>query len=871
MKTIKPQRLGVLTRAFEFRGDAHLAVAALGFFGFEAPDTLRTEVAMWKFAAQALGRDGALDAAMPKARGEVLVCGSAHCVGGARAAADVTVTVDALEKRLRVVGDRVWRGGAMTAPAPFAEMPVTWERAYGGPGFLPNPLGVGAAAAREGGALPNIEDPRRMITHPTDRPAPAGLLPLDPMVPQRASRAGTYDDRWLRERFPGLADDIDWSYFNVAPEDQWLPGFFRGDEAFSVAGMHPEEPVVSGRLPDLVARAFVTKREPSGERFEELAMRAETLWLFPAARCGILIWRGTVRVREDDASDVVHLVLAADRRDAPRPASHYEAVLAERLDPDRGALATLRDDPLVPVGDVGAAAPSAEVAEMDALLRDEGLVRKNLRNASKRERDALQARLVADGVDPAHIPAFEVEDHAPTLAEMPALMEALQRKGEALKVQSDAQRQEAQQAMREVCAAEGVDFDAVMRGPPGGPPRFSADEQLAGIAALAADSRANGAPSPELEALLEDPAFVARLRNAEARLREIYARYAQHMPPAEPLAPEAAAWVRRQVEEARAMGASLAQNDLTGADLSGMDLSGADLRGALLEAADLRGTSLRGAALDGAVLVRAQLAGADLTDARLAGANLSRATLPRAVLAGADLTGASLVAADLREANLQGATLVEADLQESAMLGADLSRARAAEVLFLRNDLTGVAFADADLTKATFLEAVMDRADLSRATLTSAVLLTVRAEGLVARGASASNLRAVKDCVLDGADFQGADLHGANVRGTRLARAELSGANLDGADLSGCDLRGARLYRAVAREARFERADLREADLRGANLMRALLPHADLRSADLSGSNLFRADLARVRTDTATRLTDALLEQARVVARREAP
>ena len=35
--------------------------------------------------------------------------------------------------------------------------------------------------------------------------------PIDFTLPQRMNKAGTYDEKWAEERFPGYADDIDWT------------------------------------------------------------------------------------------------------------------------------------------------------------------------------------------------------------------------------------------------------------------------------------------------------------------------------------------------------------------------------------------------------------------------------------------------------------------------------------------------------------------------------------------------------------------------------------------------------------------------------------------------------------------------------------
>src|SRR5690348_15972802 len=139
-------------------------------------------------------------------------------------------------------------------------MPITWANAFGGAGYPQNPLGKGYAPIRddrgEHHPLPNIEDPRRLISRPNERPAPMGFGPYDLTWPQRYAKIGTYDAKWLEERYPGFAADFDPSYFNTAPADQQIEGFFRGDESFTLENLHPEKPVIEGKLPGIKARIF---------------------------------------------------------------------------------------------------------------------------------------------------------------------------------------------------------------------------------------------------------------------------------------------------------------------------------------------------------------------------------------------------------------------------------------------------------------------------------------------------------------------------------------------------------------------------------------------------------------------------------------
>src|SRR5271166_341672 len=123
MKTIKPQKLGVLTRTFE-NGDAcYFAVSVLVFFPFVAPSAPLAETDLWMLAGTELG-DEPIDAGMPKQRGEVLVNGSAYPSGGPRPACAPRVAIGTVDKTLYVVGDRLWKRGVPSDPEPFTEMPL---------------------------------------------------------------------------------------------------------------------------------------------------------------------------------------------------------------------------------------------------------------------------------------------------------------------------------------------------------------------------------------------------------------------------------------------------------------------------------------------------------------------------------------------------------------------------------------------------------------------------------------------------------------------------------------------------------------------------------------------------------------------------
>ena len=181
----------------------------------------------------------------PRKRGcDVLLTGHARAPEGRQVTRlRCGVRVGPMAKAFNVVGDRVWQAGVtgITASAPqhFTEMPVSYDRAYGGAdrhpedpaehdAYLPNPVGRGwhkhlKNAWVDSATLPNTEAIGQPVKSPDGKYAPMALGPLGRGWPQRARYAGTYDERWLKDDFPFLPKDFDERYYQAAPEDQQIP------------------------------------------------------------------------------------------------------------------------------------------------------------------------------------------------------------------------------------------------------------------------------------------------------------------------------------------------------------------------------------------------------------------------------------------------------------------------------------------------------------------------------------------------------------------------------------------------------------------------------------------------------------------------
>lgn len=872
MRTLKPMTLTALNAPFQHDGKVRLVMVVGAMVSLDG-STIEQEQTLWKTLAELPGSNGSLDELKPKVRGEALLSGFAFAPHGTPVPiVPVRLSAGTIDKEVWAIGDRWWKMTGPTEAVPFTDMPLSYDRAFGGEGYAQNPKGKGFTAITNEALeslqpLPNLEMARKLITSPRDEPPIAGFAPIDPALPQRMQKIGTYDKKWLDTRYPEMAEDFDPTYFNVAPEDQWIEGYWRGGEPFVLQNAHPEKTRIEGFIPSFKARCFVTRR--GDERaFDDVALRCDTLWFVPHLERLIMIFRGGVDVVDEEASDIVDVLVGLERQGQPRDVEHYREVRRRRVDKSLGALHSLRDMDLLP-GDLRIA-KSAALLEIDTLLQREDLMRANMRRRAERELGAMRTRLEEKGVNPDQFLPKELpsDPEQPALHELPEVIEAMKRDAEKHK-------EEATARLREACKSVGIDYDqnlADSRKSGGGPPKFNAEEHLAHIKGLLDKLQALGMPAPANAAKIEDPAFLETLRKAETGIRDAYRRAAHHMPPAPTLSEAETTESRRRVEAALAAKESFVDRDLTGVDLSGLDFSGIDLTGVLLEQARLVGCSFRGANVARAVFARADLTGADFHGAKGAGANFGEADLTRAKLTGdMDLSEAIFIRASLHEADFTGAKLDGAQLSEATCDRTVFAKINAVSLVVLKGEFRGVDLRGARISKSVLLNVDLSGSDLTGASFSRTSFVDATIEDACLRGVKLERVslaKVDKGSSLARSDLRGADLRRVNLRGVNLEGADLREADLTSGDVSEANLHGAKLEGARAVEARFIKTDLTDADLARIDLMNAFLGGAQVQGANFQEANLFRADGARMKGDDRTSFKGANVKQVRVVPNR---
>jgi hypothetical protein len=291
---------------------------------------------------------------------DLIVRAHAHSVDGPVSTMDVTVALHDLTaplrprlfKRLRVIGDRAvtldpFTGEpAFTAPTPFVEMPLSWDRAYGGRDELAkarhvpdevdellgtddlyryprNDVGCGYTVSSDLAALtalrlPNVEDPAEPLT-----PARLVLRALHewPRLPVAAGFGAVPAHWWPRSAWLGmgsgsalppddfievrnghvpaeltscdsiaqLTDRRDRRWFHTAAPGLW-GDTLAGNETVVLTGMHPHRRQVIVTLPD--ERPRVTVRLGARRLAAEPALRTVEIDLL--AGTAALVWTASV-------------------------------------------------------------------------------------------------------------------------------------------------------------------------------------------------------------------------------------------------------------------------------------------------------------------------------------------------------------------------------------------------------------------------------------------------------------------------------------------------------------------------------------------------------------------------------------------------
>jgi len=920
MKIFKPLDLSLQHSQFTWNGKNHIAVSIIIGFPFNNNEIL-LEQDLWKLIPGLLGKDQILDMGMPKPNAEVLVTGNAYATKGKVVSSmAISFAVGDLKKELVVYGDRYWGFMGMSEAEPFREMAVDYNHAFGGKEYKKNPLGKGMEDVDVFGEmrrpLPNIELPDQVMTSKGQIPEPASFGPIDLMWEQRASKIGTYDDKWLKDRAPGYADDLDWSYFNAAPKDQWLDGFLNGDETFSIVNMHPEKQSVEGKLPGFRTRCFVNQRkqEPLDNiqndkkqedlTFKEIEMKAETVWIFPEAETGILIYRGTMQIHTDDASDIEHMIIAYENLDdSLRNEDHYKNALTKRLDPDKGFLYMMDTTEMIPDGvrcgfvrmleAAGEDTVNAFGQNMDAKAES---LRQEVEKKLEEQRQQLTEQLTQANIDLSpYIEKLKLEPNSvsddPDVKELMAIVDKVMpgaidgdtskfdfKKLDMSKMHdlnqkmsdiAENKKQDAKQQISTMIAEfenkikdneklkeplstkinelqtclENIDKKPELPRPPNVDVLEQVHKQVKEVEQKIEQMRLMGVDEAEL------PKIEIDINEVENNIQEMCSGLKKgylsgaHYIEGRPPHKEPLDIILHRFKKDINKGESIAGGDYAGIDLSGMDLSGVDFRSCYLEYVNFSGAILHNANFKNAILAHA-----NLSKAKLQGANLEGANIGDANLMNADLTGSNMKDAILSKSNLKRAKLVQCNLQgiteilQADLTEVDMSESVLTSINLLDTPIDNAKFIKTQMSNTNFINCSLNGTDFSGCMLDGSNWVGIKADNAVFNEASMINNRFPDKSSLKQASFVKAKLDKSNFREVNLEGSDFTEASFEMADFGEANLQKASFYCAIGKRSQFIKADLADANMSSMNMMEGTLMKARLTNADFTYSNLYAVE-----------------------------
>jgi uncharacterized protein YjbI with pentapeptide repeats len=836
------------------------------------------------------------DMGMPKPKAEFLVSGSYYSPRNKPVSAgEAKISVGGKEKSLYVFGPRHWSGGLPTRPEPITTLPLNYNFAFGGANFPDNPDGIGF----KDGLLPQIESPTSLIDSSNAQTQAAGFAPLEPFCPKRARYMGTYDERYMKNYFPGYPADMDWRAFMCSHEDQWRDDYYAGDESFELHNMHPEQPLIKGKLPSLYSRAFVQYKKGTDagndNAIKEISMNIDTLWFFPEAKIALLISRGGIEVNDDEASEISHTMLAYERRSDPqRDLAYYQTALNRRLQSDDRLLDNLNTQDLIALGDKCAMELLQDMAQVDdtsnAFADNMDTKVARVHEMVDTEMDKAKGTLEKQLAD-SKIP----EDQKPDL-------DALLKPGK----QTNPEVEDLKRKMDEILPGinSGNPKDIKLKD-------FSFDkiDKLMALTTEFTDKKQDEAKAlmkPELEkakaSLLEQLEQLEQLeKNAEALTTEnnklIQANIKQLDDMIEDKTPDAPL-PRMNAEEIigemNAMSPEISNQILTLQKMEAMGSDAETLKKVGLQLQDLIKTenntmhqqirdtekSFKEAYIMGAHamkdglpphkadvaevksdFMRKRAGGEILADRDWACIDLRGQQLDNIDLSGAYLEQVDFTGASLRNANFSGAILARAildncDLSGANLEGANVGGVHAHNANFTGADLTGAQLSNGDFTKANFsecqmegmqpLEICVDEASFDGAKMNGMLFLERHLRGSQFSGSTMDKSIFI-DSQFDDVSFERTHMHKCTFTDARIQKV-----NFDGADMTGSCFVSTEEGKSAMTEVSFVEADLSKCNLQGMQMAKAKMHKARLEYASLMDADLSGADLSSVQAKGAT-------------------
>jgi|GEM_PF-1225297 len=893
MRITKPDDV-LFLQAFEKRSDQCFLIATIGYV-VEADGRLMPEKEAWQWLAP-LFPDEPFDIGQQKKRGTFAVSGSAYAPNGSTVTRmAIRVRFGSREKTLHVHGDRHWQSGLATLrasdPTPFARMPIDLAHAMGCVNDATNPYGKGLPTEGKdftGVCLPNIEWPDSPILSTHDRPPPATLGNRAASDPSLIPWAGTFDLRWETTRFPWLPDDVDPRYFDRVAQDQCVDTYWRGDERWSVEGMHPDEAMLSGSLPGLQPSLLWLRGDaspwatPASPIAQSATLRLDTVWLFPDSKRQVLLYRAAIPVQREDAADLEAIWINTwpAGTSVPSPNAQFSmwAEQAPELAPRLAATAA------------GAAATTAasaatHVSEGNAV---------NVMPSPEHQAVPSSAMASSDDTLAEHLTPSTTAATATT-----ATADSSTAWGDALwddicKQYGDAWEsgRNVVRKMQEEQADYGVVFPDVEPFVP--PPRplpspvgtgvpdnliqHITDQIDAGLEKgqrlfeeVVKDNYPNDPKA--VEAILEHVRNASQIPISNEQINNVLS----NLPPE--LRERGDTEIKALFEEFNGLNERIIDTFHTKTTASELPSDAPPIMSSHdglvtspspeavpkhVPLPDDEGHALSERNFSGATLEKQSYAGENLAQANFAGANIVGCDFSNTDLSGASFKGSHIDACDFTGATLDHAHLHDMDARDTRFNHATWRHAQAQRMSLSQCDLSNIDATSADLSSTQLDQCTLNEACFQQAQLIDTTFSGVHAVSADFSDTQARGLRIDSQTTLENSSFERADLQTCSFQKSFFPNNAWHDTDVTDGLIVACDLSGMHAQRLLARRTVFKDSLIRDVNWQHANLMEAAFDYAILERLDAAGANLHGVQ-TRTAMVRSIQLNKALLSHTRLV------
>jgi uncharacterized protein YjbI with pentapeptide repeats len=647
--------------------------------------------------------------------------------------------------------------------------------------------------------------------------------------------SGTFDDKWLKTRWPALPKDHKPEVFQIAPKDQRSDKVFKWGDTFKIRLDDDENGLQS--FPFKKIQLFSLDK---ANNFDEIKIKPDVVWLFPSKKQGIIIAHGSKQVKDNEASNLAYLYLADMLLDDEISKEQHLSNLNEKI--------ALKKPSFKPAEMKKPEAPKVESSEAPKV--EVPAKKPELDPEVEKIKSDMEAKL-------AEIKA-KYADHIDDNPEknLPDALKSVMNEQDP-KIASDKVKTYMDQKLNEIQQKLISQFpekkEEILN-----PPKLTMDETIAALGASLASSigKAKANLAKEEADKLPDPKELTD--EIAAKIKEMDAN--------EPKVEEAVEKQKIQIvyKDNDFSYQNLTNRDFTGLDLSNANFTGADLSGAIFKQSKLSGTNFSESKLNQALFEDLRIIDCNFSSAIMHNNIFKAITINDTQFNETDLTGLSGENVNIRGCELSSARIPSSNLKSFTFHKCELNNVNldygtiaasmfnqcdSKKILLNQSKLNSVTFFDVNFDDIQCVESNLSKCQINKSNFLQGSFELSEAEKLTVNDAKFDNIcfkevnfpdfRMDTSSSLNNCDFENANLTKFKCFNAKLENCHFTKTNLVASQFRFCELPKMHLNKVLAQNSNFYSCDLTGSYVEKSNLLEVNIRCSTLNDASFINSNLY--------------------------------